>query len=529
MKKICGLFLLAFLVACIFLLCACGAGDTNGTPEVPIPEGYTTYNDGYISFAYPADWSKTDGDVVVLKKLGGAGNNITVVYENKTDMYEKLTLAGFNAQLKPAYEAAGMAISDAKVEHKTVRGEKIAIISYSAVMNGQALKQTAYAITSGARTYSITVTEIVPDAELAENVFETIKVVKPNMNNTSASTGATTAEPAPGTCQKHDYGDWKEAKAPTCGEEGEKSCVCGECGSVLTVPIPKLTEHSFTDAGKCSVCGAKMDENFVFTLNEDKKSYSFGYKGFAEGTVRVPREYNGLPVTKISDAAFFVNYDLVNVKLPDTIVEIGEEAFKGCSKLRDFYIPDSVEVIGAGAFVYCEMLTTIKIPEGVTRIEARTFSYSGVKMVVLPKSLTYIGKEAFSGCMDIKSISIPANVEEIDAYAFFDAGALSNVSFESGSKLKIIADYAFADCSSLAGFVVPNGTEEIGKKAFAFCLALERIEIPATVKVIGDEALAYTEKLEKIIFGGTEEEWNKISLGEKWDDRSSKYKIIFNN
>ena len=195
-RKNFGLFTFVLFVACIFSLVSCGAGNDGGSesaPDVVIPEGYTVYNDGHISFAYPDDWVKTDGEVVVIKKLGGAGNNITVVYENKTDMYEKLTLAGFNAQMKPAYEAAGMTISDAKVEQKNVRGEKVTVISYSAKMNEQALKQTAYAITSGARTYSITVTEFSPDAELVKNIFDTLRVVKQGATKPSASTTQTTA------------------------------------------------------------------------------------------------------------------------------------------------------------------------------------------------------------------------------------------------------------------------------------------------------------------------------------------------
>ena len=429
-RKNFGLFTFVLFVACIFSLVSCGAGNDGGSesaPDVVIPEGYTVYNDGHISFAYPDDWVKTDGEVVVIKKLGGAGNNITVVYENKTDMYEKLTLAGFNAQMKPAYEAAGMTISDAKVEHKTVGGEKIAVISYSAIMSGQALKQTAYAVTSGARTYSITVTEFSPDAELVKNIFDTLRVVKQGATKPSASTTQTTA--APSGCAKHDYGDWEEIKAPTCAEKGEKQCVCELCGYTLSVPVPKMTEHSFSDTGKCGVCGVKMDENFVFTLNEDKKSYSFGYRGPAEGTVRVPREYNGLPVTKISDCAFFLNNNVVSVKLPDTIVEIGEEAFKGCSSMKDFYIPESVRVIGKGAFEYCDLFATVKIPEGVERIEEGTFAYSGAKTIVFPKSLKYIGKEAFVGCEGIKSVSIPASVEEIGKYAFSGTKNLGSIVF----------------------------------------------------------------------------------------------------
>jgi hypothetical protein len=392
-------------------------------------------------------------------------------------MYEKLTLAGFNAQLKPAYEAAGMTVSDVKIEHKDERGEKVTVISYSAVMGGQSFKQTAYAITLGARTYSVTVTEFTPDAELAAAVLDTISAVKPGENNTTSGTSA--AETVPNGCAKHDYNDWEEVKAPTCGEKGEKRCVCQLCGYVLSVSVPKLKEHSFADPGKCLVCGVKMDEDFIFYLNEDGASYTFGYKGFDDTTVSVPATYNGLPVTKIGEAAFFLCDDLVTVNLPSTIVEIGVEAFKGCTSLKNFSIPQSVRVIGKRAFDFCFMLTLVNIPEGVERIENGAFGYSGVRTLVLPKSLKYIGDEAFAGCEDLKSL------------------------------------------------VLPDGVEEIGEEAFYSCESLTSVKIPSSVKIIGERAFRYAEKLAGITFGGTEDEWNAISFGEEWDADCPKYTIIF--
>ena len=61
-------------------------------------------------------------------------------------------------------------------------------------------------ITLGARTYSVTVTEFTPDAELAAAVLDTISAVKPGENNTTSGTSA--AETVPNGCAKHDYNDW---------------------------------------------------------------------------------------------------------------------------------------------------------------------------------------------------------------------------------------------------------------------------------------------------------------------------------
>lgn len=142
-----------------------------------IPDGYKVYNDGYISFVYPDTWSKENGSVVTLSKSNG--NNITVVYEDKTDYYEKMTTAIFKTDLKPVYESMGMTISGEKVEQTSNgNGIKITKTSYSAIMNGVSMNQTAYVTTIGNRTYSVTVTEVTPDTALVNNVFNSLTALK---------------------------------------------------------------------------------------------------------------------------------------------------------------------------------------------------------------------------------------------------------------------------------------------------------------------------------------------------------------
>ena len=53
---------------------------------------------------------------------------------------------------------------------------------------------------------------------------------------------------------EHTLGEGVQTKAPTCTEDGERSCICQICGQVFsTEPIP-ATGHSFEN-GTCGVCG----------------------------------------------------------------------------------------------------------------------------------------------------------------------------------------------------------------------------------------------------------------------------------
>ncbi len=175
--------LILTFVLVLICVCSCGAPaesttGTTATTEAPIPTGYTTYNNGDISFAYPADWVKTDGSVVILTNKSGVGNNITVTYEAKNTAYDTFTVTDFNSMMKPAYEAMGMTVSNPKVEHKEVNGQKVNVISFRNSAGGQSMAQTQYIFHSDMRTYIVTVTESIPDAELVNNVFNTIKILK---------------------------------------------------------------------------------------------------------------------------------------------------------------------------------------------------------------------------------------------------------------------------------------------------------------------------------------------------------------
>ncbi|MBQ2998411.1 MAG: SGNH/GDSL hydrolase family protein, partial [Oscillospiraceae bacterium] len=72
----------------------------------------------------------------------------------------------------------------------------------------------------------------------------------------------------------HAFGEWKEIKAPSCSEAGQKERVC-DCGEKETEEIPK-TEHKYTKYLKrptcteqgytthtCAVCGESYVDNYT--------------------------------------------------------------------------------------------------------------------------------------------------------------------------------------------------------------------------------------------------------------------------
>ena len=50
------------------------------------------------------------------------------------------------------------------------------------------------------------------------------------------------------------------------------------------------------------------------------------------------------------------------IKLPSTVTEVGQGAFKGCTNLREVELNEGLEKIGYGAFYRCTSLPSIKLP-----------------------------------------------------------------------------------------------------------------------------------------------------------------------
>lgn len=80
-------------------------------------------------------------------------------------------------------------------------------------------------------------------------------------------------------------------------------------------------------------------------------------------------------VKKIAPYAFYKHNGLISVSLPDSLKEIGEAAFSGCTNLEDVFGGTGVEVIKDRAFYECP-LQTVKITEAVQSIGLLAFDLS---------------------------------------------------------------------------------------------------------------------------------------------------------
>ena len=139
--------------------------------------------------------------------------------------------------------------------------------------------------------------------------------------------------------------------------------------------------------------------------------------------------------------------------------EIGEYAFKDCSRLTSLTLPVGITSIGYDAFAYCSGLTSLTLPAGITSIGEYAFSgCSGLTSLNLPAGITSIDKYAFSGCSRLTSLTLPAGITSIGEFAFSYCSGLTSI-YVYAEKVPRIGRYAFEGCASRkCTLYVPKGT-----------------------------------------------------------------------
>ncbi len=78
-----------------------------------------------------------------------------------------------------------------------------------------------------------------------------------------------------------------------------------------------------------------------------------------------------------------------------------------------------------------------------------------------------------------------------------------------------IGEQAFRNCTGLTNMTISDSVTSIGVAAFFYCSSLTSITIPNSVTSIGDDAFWDCFRLTDVYYGGSEDDWNAIRIGEE--------------
>lgn len=126
--------------------------------------------------------------------------------------------------------------------------------------------------------------------------------------------------------------------------------------------------------------------------------------------------------------------------IPETVITIDERAF-GYSMINSITIPNSVEEIGEEAFYHCKEFEEIEIPNSVTLIGESAFeNCTYLKGISLPESVKIIGDYAFNNCESLREVRIPGSIEEFGEGIFLGCWDIEQVYYNTDDPIEADAD-----------------------------------------------------------------------------------------
>ena len=204
------------------------------------------------------------------------------------------------------------------------------------------------------------------------------------------------------------------------------------------------------------------------------------------GDVVIPSTIDGMAVSTVRTQAFRDLNSIINVLIPDSITKIENSAFSRCSSLTAINVSDGNKYYtSVGGVVFNKDMTSIiRYPNG-----KKEANYT------IPNGVTKINDYAFNDCTSLAGVVIPDSVTSIGFGAFQGCSSLAEINLPDS--VTEIGDWAFVDCASLTEIVIPNSVTKIGETAFFKC-ALAEINIPASVTQIGNLAFSRCNSLTAI-------------------------------
>lgn len=284
---------------------------------------------------------------------------------------------------------------------------------------------------------------------------------------------------------------------------------------------------------------------------KDTKNNGFVTSSNYSGMIVLPSEieYEGVkyPVKKIDSYAFYES-KVTFLSIPNTIKEIGTDAFSLSSNLERVVLPDKLEILPKYCFFGCSNLKSIVIPDFVSKIDEGAFQNSGLESIALPQNVQYIGDYAFANSKSLQQINMPdalnylgkavfrdcpklnlievpeshpllakynnmliskdttkiffcpqsvkgviqlhKKTKVIENSAFYGCSSITKIVFNE--KLDSILDSSFYGCSRLKELLFPKGLIYIGERAFDSCTSVTNILLPNTLKELGFGCFYYT-------------------------------------
>ena len=256
----------------------------------------------------------------------------------------------------------------------------------------------------------------------------------------------------------------------------------------------------------------------------------------SHGVLDLAKPVDGGTIVSIAQEAFWKNASLVEVRLPDTLVQLGRRAFCGCTALTNVvpFLPASTVDIRGDAFDGCSKLavelfvatngasvswgsdsdiyhfadsgiTGVTFGDGVASIKRGCFqNCKALKRVKFGRGLTLISRDSFKDCSALETVEplLPPSVTTYGATIFENCVKLAGEVFigTNGAPVDFGADRTgqFHNCKALTAVTLGSGVTAVPANCFQGCTALRAATLADSVESLGGYAFDGCTSLETV-------------------------------
>lgn len=251
--------------------------------------------------------------------------------------------------------------------------------------------------------------------------------------------------------------------------------------------------------------GTITGATFTITVTAPSRDFTFDattgtikkYNG-NDTVVVIPPTISSWPVTKIGEDAFQDNTTITSVTIPDSVTEIGANAFAGCTNLT---------IVN-----YAGDWSNLTIQSGNPAVEDAAKDAANEQLF----DFEFILNNTAVVVTNYKCKGTAADVTIPSRYKGKPVTAINNAAFPNSAVTSVtipdsitsIPDAAFVNCSKLTNISIPNSVTYIGFSAFSSCTSLKSITLPSSLSTIGNSAFAGCPSSMTVTYPGSKTQWD---------------------
>lgn len=251
---------------------------------------------------------------------------------------------------------------------------------------------------------------------------------------------------------------------------------------------------------------------------------------------------------KISKESF-KGCNIKELSLPESLIEIDDNAFNSNKHLEEVYFPAQVRRIGNYSFAFCPIIR-VNLNDGLQEIGDLCFFNCPIESIVIPSSVKTMGLNPFVGALSVESkedclfvaengllynkqngvlishygdtevalyppinhvnsfafynskvtdIFMGSNIVEVSTWSFYNAHKLEKVIWRK-SKVTEIPMGCFGNCSKIIKIDIPSCVENVQKGAFFDCYDLKIVRFDGTATKANEEMFCRIERPSSVPF-----------------------------